>query len=113
MTDSTFRLFYVFWIDSVHATGWLTKAKMPDPALVHSIGWLIDEKDDAIWLAPHYIPEREGVPEQLNGAMVIPRAAILQMRQTASPLSVDKPDYTSAYASQDDETDPLSKLEKV
>lgn len=107
MTNPTFRLFYVFWIDSVHAVGWQQKGEMPEPALVHSIGWMIDETDDAIWLAPHYIPEREGVPEQLCGAMVIPRAAILQMRETASPLGDPDPDNFPLDA----EIDPLGKLE--
>ena len=74
------QLVYVTWEDSSHAGGeWvdLPDAK-PDPALVHTCGWLISESTDALLLVDSYTEDVDSAA--VGGCLTVTKSSIKDFR---------------------------------
>jgi hypothetical protein len=68
---------YIRWIDSAGPDGWnhLSARNLHGAHIVHSIGFVLSEDDDAITLVPH-VSCCVGRAESGNGILSIPRIAL-------------------------------------
>lgn len=79
----------VEWIDSAQKTGWRSADETLDwinlgtEALTcWSVGYLVDEREDSITLAPHYtIDTRTGLHDEYGDPMTIPRVAVVEIKE--------------------------------
>lgn len=86
-------LAFVEWTDStrtVHEWKYVDAAELrPKLTTCYSIGWLISETDDVVSLLPHIggdiTTEMDG-NIQGCGHMIIPKTAIIRMRQIRTPF---------------------------
>ena len=64
----------IIWLDSHCVAGWHTDEPATAPLTCRSVGWVIDENETAVVLAPHIT--EEPLPQRL-GEITIPKVAIV------------------------------------
>lgn len=72
------QLVFVKWHDAKGVSDtwqFLKDAAEPAPAVMESVGWVIQENDDVIVIAPHMSTDEDS--SQYCGEMQIPKVAIL------------------------------------
>lgn len=71
------NLVLIEWLDSSGSEGWHYKSAVRGPKALHirSVGWVVEESDEAVWIAPH-IEESDDGDLQMRGDLRIPKVAI-------------------------------------
>lgn len=66
------------WVDSAGVDGWVHRTSVTHGTHVcFSVGWIVDEDDEAITLAGHVSCDR-GRAQSFSGMISIPKLAILE-----------------------------------
>ena len=78
------RLVLIEWLDSSGSDGWHYKSAARGAKALHiaSVGWIIGESADAVWIAPH-LEESDPDDPQMRGDLRIPRAAVKSIKDVA------------------------------
>jgi hypothetical protein len=75
------RLVLVEWVDSGEGRGWTPiEDIVREPMVCRSVGWLIHETEKGITVAAHYGSEEDGRSPQVCGDMLIPKVAVLSVK---------------------------------
>lgn len=73
-------LLLIEWLDSSQAEGWLfidEDEHVNDPLNCISVGWLIQESDEALSITSSLAEMVDGDPLQVNGILTIPKCCVL------------------------------------
>jgi len=70
---------HIVWLDSFSGGGWKELEKVKDNVSLEcgSIGYVVDETDKYVIIAPHYHNDDFGDIESINGEMAIPKCSII------------------------------------
>ncbi len=78
----TRKLIYVEWLDHVthDGGGWINvkKVKKGSLAACHTVGWIVEETDEALKLVSSYIGEN--IDDDIGGDVTIVKAAITKRK---------------------------------
>lgn len=81
--DKEYKLVLIEWLDSIGAgTNWqflVDRSKEnAKPITIKSVGYIIERNEDAVVIAPHLGPSRDGDGGQICGDMTIPVCCIVK-----------------------------------
>lgn len=70
------KIVYFEWRDAAGRDGWIPADHLPNTALVKSVGWVLKEDKDTIWITSGWEPAQDGA----MGAIAVPKAWIKKRR---------------------------------